>query len=205
MHFVLALLTTALPQEHLPEAKKLLDAVVDKLKESETIGFEVEQSLGPQSQGKTRCHLKRPDKARFDWGGQLVLFDGTTQWTYFSGGKTYSRLPVQGVPPYKGYGPIYTLFFQRTSAPFLRKERGAVVVGKEKAGKAEFDVLTWKGKDGDTRLWIDKDKLIYRYDETWLADGKPLLVTVTFGRWNLSPELADGFFTFTPPKGAKEE
>ena len=87
----------------------------------------------------------------------------------------------------------------------MKEDKGAVSVQKEKVGKAEFEVVTWKGKDGDTRLWIDKNHLIYRYDETWLADGKPLLVTGTFGGWNLSPKLPEDFFTFAPPKDAKEE
>jgi outer membrane lipoprotein-sorting protein len=205
MPLISAWLAASLVQEPAADAKKLLDAVVDKMKDSEIIAFEAEQTLGTNGQGKTKCYLKRPDKARFDWGGQLVLFDGSTQWTYFAGSKTYSRNSVKGVPPYKGYGPIYDLFFHKTSEPFLRGDRGAVSVKREKVGKAEFEVVTWKGKDGDTRLWIDKDKLIYRYDETWLADGKPLLVTVSFAGWSLQPKLAEDFFTFTPPKGAKEE
>jgi outer membrane lipoprotein-sorting protein len=205
MQLLVALLANSLVQEQAAAAKKLLDAVVDKMKDSETISFEAEQSLGTNAQGKTKCYLKRPDKGRFDWGSQVVLFDGMTQWTYSARSKTHSRNAFKGVPPYKGYGPVYDLFFLKTSDPFLTDDKGAVSVKKEKVGTAEFEVVTWKGKDGDTRLWIDKDKLIYRYDETWLADGKPLLVTVAFGGWDLSLKLAADFFTFTPPKDAKKE
>lgn len=205
MSLWVALLAAALVQDQGAAAKKLLDAVVDRVKDSETIAFEAEQSLGTNAQGKTKCYLRRPDKGRFDWGSQVVLFDGSTQWTYSSRDKTYSRNAFKGVPPYKGYGPVYDLFFLRTSDPFLSDDRGAVSVKKEKVGAAEFEVVTWKGRNGDTRLWIDKDKLIYRYDETWLAGGKPLLVTVTFSGWDLSPKLAADFFAFTPPKDAKKE
>jgi len=203
MHLIGIWLASSLVQDPDAAAKKLLEAVVEKLKDSETIAFDAEQSLGANAQGKTTCYLRRPDKARFDSDGQRVLFDGTIQWAYFPGRKTYSQSPVQGVPPYKGYGPIYDLFFLKSSDSILKK--GGLTIAKEKVGKAEFDVVTWKTQTGDTRLWIDKDKLLYRYDETWLAGGKPLLVTVEFSAWNLKPRLADDFFTFTPPKDAKEE
>lgn len=205
MHLLFALLASSFVQEPADAPKKLLDAVVEKIKDAETIAFEGEQSLGTNAQGKTKCYLKRPDKARFHRGDILVIFDGTTQWSYHGRNKTYSRNPVKGVPPYNGFGPIYDLFLLKTSDPFLREDRGTVSVNKERVGKDEFAVVTWKGKDGDTRLWIDKNNLIYRYEETWLADGKPLLVTVAFTKWDLKPKLEDDFFSFTPPNDAREE
>ena len=51
MPLLLALLATVAVQEPAASAKNLLDAVVEKMKDSETIAFEIEQTLGTNAQG----------------------------------------------------------------------------------------------------------------------------------------------------------
>ena len=66
--------------------------------------------------------------------------------------------------------------------------------------------LSFESKGADFELWVAADgaPVPLRFAITYVTlPGEPLFLA-EFDRWNLSPYLDPGMFSFTPPKGAKE-
>ena len=94
------------------------------------------------------------------------------------------------------YADAYEQFMQVTTSGF--------VVGKAMIGGVRCDQLVFRGPDVDWQIWIadGPQPLPYRYVVT--TRGLPAYpdYSVTMTRWDVSPNVGQARFTFTPPAGA---
>jgi len=191
-------------------AKQLLDAVAAAMKDAPDVAFECEVRLGIGELGvsqKARAVLRRPNLARLEISGAgqdaLIVLDGTTSWHWLKARNAYFKSKQLGTMKLEQYGagPVATLFFEK-NAGMLASYLSDAVVTKEKLGEEECDVVTWTVGTEPTSLWINGDRLRRHRTTRSLAQQK-FEQTFTYGTFDLSPSVADGAFTFTPPKGAQ--
>ena len=184
--------------------------------------FDVVQDWGQKIEfGEVRAiTLRRPDRARIDTtrrdgthrglifdGKQLAAFDveekvyatvekaGTTDTAldYFKNDLDM-RLPLSEL--------LSTALPQKMS-PMLGSAR---LVGENTLNGVATDHVALRGDTADLQLWIARtgDPLPQRLVITYrFEEGQPQF-EANFSGWNLSPDVADSVFTFTPAGGAQE-
>jgi hypothetical protein len=100
--------------------------------------------------------------------------------------------------------PLAELLSSKLAETLAKKVSAAYYVGEESIAGVPCDHLALRGDQADMQLWIPQDaqplprRLVITYKD---AAGQPQF-WAQFGDWNLSPEVPDSLFAFTPPEGA---
>jgi hypothetical protein len=208
------------------EADRLLRRMTDYLAGLQAFGVDTRNTLdavlasGQKIEFVMRATatVVRPNKLRADRKSDLVdqsfFYDGRTLTLYNPAEKVYAAAAVpdtlEGMLDFARdrldvvapagdflYRDVYDRFMQVTTSGF--------VVGKAMIGGVSCDHLAFRGPEVDWQVWIaDGDQpLPLRYVVTTRdVASYPEFSAVI--HWNLSPDLKDVRFSFTPPDGAKE-
>jgi hypothetical protein len=167
----------------------------------------------------TAVVVQRPNKMRSERKGDLVsevvIYDGKTITAYNGDNKYYAVTPAPdnlddalvfastalGIVPPSG-DLIYRNAFDLLTAHVTSGN----VVGKSMIGGVKCDHLAFTGPLVDWQIWIaDGDKPLPRkYVITTKDDPAQPQYIVLMSNWNVSPNLSDALFTFTPPQGTKK-
>jgi hypothetical protein len=156
------------------------------------IGFDVVQESGEKLEfGETRQFLiRRPDRVRVD----ITRRDGDTldeAIAYF-----INDLDMRF--------PLAELFSTRLAEALKAKVRSAYNVGPERIMGVPCEHIALRGDEADMQLWVAQGdrplpcRLVITYRA---AEGQPQF-WAQFSDWNLSPDVSDARFVFTPPEGA---
>jgi hypothetical protein len=101
--------------------------------------------------------------------------------------------------------PLAELFSSQLAETLPKKVRAAYDVGQESIAGVPCDHLALRGDWADLRLWIAQGdqplphRLVLTYKN---AEGQPQF-WAQFNNWNLSPDVPDSLFVFTPPGGGQ--
>jgi hypothetical protein len=211
-----------------PDARAILLRMADFLAKapafSVTIrsGYDAIQDDGQRIEfgEKRRILMQRPDHLRVDTlrsdgdRGQL-FFDGKTLTAFKADDNVFARAEKPGtvddavvylVRDLQITLPLARMF--RTSFPQdMEKQVSSIsYVEEDPLFDVPTDHLAAKAADIDFQVWIARSeqplprRVILTYKN---APGQPQF-WADFSEWTLSPRIADGSFTFTPPKAAEQ-
>jgi hypothetical protein len=184
------------------------------------IGFDVVQASGEKIEfGETRkIVVRRPDHARID----ITKRDGATSGFIFDGKEIAvfnTRENVYATATRPGTldeaidyfinqldmrFPLADLLSSQLAETLQEKVRAAYYVEQASIAGVPCDHLAFRREQADLQLWIAQGdqplprRLVITYKD---AEGQPQF-WAQFSEWNLSPEVPDSLFAFTPPEGA---
>jgi hypothetical protein len=183
------------------------------------IGFDVVQDSGQKIEfGETRkIVVRRPDHARID----ITKGDGATSGFIFDGkeialfntrGNVYATAARPGtldqaidyfMSDLDMRFPLADLLSSKLPETLPARVRAAYYVEPASIAGVPCDHLALRGDQADGQLWIAQgdQPLPHRLVITYKAEGQPQF-WAQFSDWNLSPDVPDSLFVFTPPEGA---
>jgi hypothetical protein len=184
------------------------------------IGFDVVQASGEKLEfGETRQFLiRRPDRMRVDitkrdgstsgfrFDGQEIAVFNTREQVYATAAKpgTLDEAIAYFINDLDMRFPLAELFSTRLAESLAAKVRTAYNVGAERIMGIPCEHLALRGDQNDMQLWVAQGdqplpcRLVITYRA---AEGQPQF-WAQFSDWNLSPDVSDAQFAFTPPEGA---
>jgi hypothetical protein len=184
--------------------------------------YDVVQTSGEKIEfGERRVvTLRRPDRARIDVVGRDgshrgVLFDGTQLAVFDLDQKVYATVSKPGtvdaafdyfVRDLDMRVPLRELLSANLPQQLKDVLGHTRLVGEEQLGGIATDHIAFRGDTADVQLWIPRqgDPLPKRIVITYrLAEGQPQF-KADRGPWNLSPDVPDTLFVFTPATGAEQ-
>jgi hypothetical protein len=184
--------------------------------------YDVVQDSGQKIEfGEVRAiTLRRPDRARIeatrrDGVRRGLIFDGKQIVAFDLDQKVYATVAKAGTTDaafdYFKHDldmrlPLSELFSTTLPEKISDMLGSARLVGEETINGVATDHIALRGDTADLQFWIARngDPLPQRLVITYrLAEGQPQY-EANFRDWNLSPEVADSVFTFTPAEGAQE-
>jgi hypothetical protein len=208
------------------QAMAILQRMADFLSQAQRlsvtaeIGFDVVQASGEKIEfGETRQFLiRRPDRARIDItkrdgatsgfrfdGQEIALFNAKEQ-VYATAAKpgTLDEAIAYFINDLDMRFPLAELFSTQLAETLPAKMRTAYNVGPERIMGVPCEHLAFRGEQADLQLWVVQGdrplpcRLVITYKA---AEGQPQF-WAQFSDWNLSPDVPDAQFAFTPPEGA---
>jgi hypothetical protein len=184
------------------------------------IGFDVVQESGEKLEfGETRqIVLRRPDRARIDittrdgatsgfiFDGQAIAVFNTREHVYATAAKpgTLDEAISYFINDLDMRFPLAEFFSSKLAEALPARVRTAYNVGQERIMGVACEHLALRGDGADLQLWVAQGdhplpcRLVITYTE---AEGQPQF-WAQFSDWNLSPDVSDAQFAFTPPEGA---
>jgi hypothetical protein len=184
------------------------------------IGFDVVQASGEKLEfGETRQFLiRRPDRVRvaitkrdgdtsgFIFNGQEIAVFNTREKVYATAAKpgTLDQAIAYFINDLDMRFPLAELFSTRLAEALTAKVRSAYNVGPERMMGVPCEHIALRGDEADMQLWVAQGdqplpcRLVITYSA---AEGQPQF-WAQFSDWNLSPDVSDAQFVFTPPEGA---
>jgi hypothetical protein len=183
--------------------------------------WDVTQPSGEKIEfGETRViTMRRPDRLRIEatrWDGRrrMFLFDGTQLAVSDPDLKVYATAPRPGtVDAALDYltddlhmrMPLHELFSADLAKKLASIGKARWVDADTIAGTATDHVFL-RGDGTDLQVWIAKegDALPRRIVITYRQDEGQPQFRASFTEWNLSPDVPDALFVFTPPEGAEK-
>ncbi len=217
--------TPAPPPPLEPEALARLKAMSDLLKGAAQFTFKAtadrEQPSvnGPMLDffSVSQVAVSRPNRIRLDTKGDLLAaslwYDGKTVTIYSLKSSFYGQTPAPATIDETVLMLMDRFQLPFPAAGFLLKDPYAKMMEGVKtafdAGEAEIDGvacrhLAFSEEDADWQVWVESGArpLPRRIAVTYKKiPGAPRVVT-SLSDWNLSPAIASGEFTFSPPAGA---
>ena len=208
------------------QAMAILQRMVDFLSQAQRIsvtaeiGFDVVQASGEKLEfGETRQFIiRRPDRARIDitkrdgstsgfrFDGQEIAVFNTREQVYATAAKpgTLDAAIAYFINDLDMRFPLVELFSTQLGEGLPAKMRIAYNVGPERIGGVPCEHLAFRGDQADLQLWVAEGdqplpcRLVITYKA---AEGQPQF-RAQFSDWDLSPDVSDAQFAFTPPEGA---
>ncbi|MGH8068197.1 MAG: DUF2092 domain-containing protein [Candidatus Entotheonellia bacterium] len=184
------------------------------------IGFDVVQESGQKIEfGETRqIVVRRPDQARIDitkrdGGTSGFIFDGkeiavfnTREHVYATAAKpgTLDEAIDYFMNDLDMRFPLADLLSSKLDETLPTRVRAASYVEPASIAGVPCDHLAFRGDWADLQLWIAQGnqplphRLVLTYKK---AEGQPQF-WAQFSDWNLSPNVPDSLFVFSPPEGA---
>jgi hypothetical protein len=184
------------------------------------IGFDVVQESGEKLEfGETRrVIIRRPDRARIDitkrdgatsgfiFDGQTIAVFNTREHVYATAAKpgTLDEAISYFINDLDMRFPLAEIFSTQLAETLRAEVRTAYNVGQEYIMGVACEHLALRGGRADLELWVARGdrplpcRLVITYKE---AEGQPQF-WAQFSDWNLSPDVSDAQFVFTPSEGA---
>jgi hypothetical protein len=210
-----------------PDPRQVLQKMCDFLKSQQQFTYKAEVVDDQAYQGGKKLQygidmetfVRRPDHLRVNAEGDLVdkqfYFDGKTITLYDKDHNVYGVLPA---PPdiesalqkaHQEFGVRVAL--TDLASPNLwevmnKRIKNAIYVGLHKVRGVPCHHLAFDGDVAHVQVWIDAgDKPLPRkvVMVAKKAPGSPEWMAYLYD-WNLSPQLQDNLFVFTPPEGAQK-
>jgi hypothetical protein len=209
-----------------PQAMAMLQRMADFLSRAQRfsvtteIAFDVVQSSGEKLEfGETRKFvIRRPDGARIDttkrdgatsgfrFDGQEIAVFNTKEQVYATAPKpgTVDQAIAYFINDLDMRFPLAQLFSAQLAEALPAQMRTANNIGLERIMGVPCEHLAFQGNQADLQLWMAQGdqplpcRLVITYKA---AEGQPQF-RAQFSDWNLSPDVPDTLFAFTPPEGA---
>jgi hypothetical protein len=210
-----------------PDPRLILQKMCDFLKSQPQFTYKAEVVDDQVYQGGKKLQygidmetfVRRPDRLRVNAEGDLIdkqfYFDGKTITLY---DKDHNVYGVLAVPPdiesalakaNKEFGVRVAL--TDLASPALwehlnKRVKDAIYVGLHKVRGVPCHHLAFEGGEAHMQVWIEAgDKPLPRKVVMIAGNvpGSPEWMAYIYD-WNLSPQLQDTLFVFTPPKGAQK-
>lgn len=213
---------TAIDPEALAILKKATDYLTG-LKQIRFTGYKEEDAVQESGQklqfsSSFEVCLKRPDRlfiTRTDDDGVIKRFcyDGKTATTYDEAEKVYGQIKVpdtiDGMLDYletvmEAPRPLADLLYNDLSY-LAERARAGSYVDISMFQNIPCDHLAFRGESLDWQFWIGRGEkpLIHKVVITYKAlPGEPQL-SARLAEWNVSPELSESLFHFSPPEGSR--
>lgn len=212
----------ALEEKAIAVLKRMATVLSQAQRFSVTIegGFDAVQDSGQKIEfGETRqVVLRRPDHFRIDattrdGAKSTVLFDGKDLTVFHVQENVYATAAKPGSADeamayfVQDLGlrlPLAELLNSHLDKALLENVRVANYVEPSSIAGVPCDHLALRGEEADLQVWVAQGqqplprRLVITYKH---ADGRPQF-WAQLSDWNLSPEVPDSLFVFTPPKGA---
>jgi len=208
------------------QAMTILQRMADFLSQAQRfsvtteIGFDVVQASGEKLEfGETRQFLiRRPDRVQvaitkrdgdtsgFIFNGQEIAVFNTREKVYATAARpgTLDEAIAYFINDLDMRFPLAELFSTRLAEALKAKVRSAYNVGPERIMGVPCEHIALRGDEADMQLWVAQGdqplpcRLVITYRA---AEGQPQF-WAQFSDWNLSPDVSDAQFVFTPPEGA---
>ena len=202
--------------------KRMADFLSQTQRFSVTVdtGFDVVQDSGQKIEfGETRkIVVRRPDRVRIDItkgdgatsgfifdGKEIALFN-TREHVYATAAKpgTLDEAIDYFMNDLDMRFPLADLLSSTLAETLPARARAAYYVEQASITGVPCDHLALRGDQADLQLWIAQGdqplprRLVITYKH---AEGQPQF-WAQFSDWNLSPDVPDSLFVFTPPEGA---
>ena len=148
-------------------------------------------SSGKSQSASGTIYIKKSNKYRIETGGQVIITDGTTSWTYSPKKKQVV------IDNYKEDGSSFSPNKFLFSYP---ENFYSDLDGEEKIGTADCYVLKLSprsaGNIKSAKIWIDKNDYIIKKINVNTKEGSN---TYTLKNVDLDAGVASSKFTFSPP------
>jgi len=163
--------------------------------------------------------VRRPDRVWVDHSGDIDnkqgWYDGKTVTMLDKKQKVYSVIAVPNnidemldflVDRFGDVTPLADLLLSDPYKSAMSNVRLGGYIGLHHVQGVKCHHLAFRQDGIDWQIWIEDGdrplprKLVITYKE---LPGQPQYVVI-LGKWDLSPKLPDGLFTFKPPAGAKK-
>lgn len=209
-----------------PQATQLLKRMTDYLAGLKAFGVDTHSTIEAtltsgqklEFDSTATVTLQRPNKlvARRGKGevNQAYYYDGKTLTLYNPDQKVYATLAAPAtIEPMLDFArdtldvnaPAGDLLYRDAYEQLMQDTTAGLVVGKAIVGGVRCDHLAFRKSDVDWQIWIAEgaQPLPRKYVITSPQVAGAPDFTVVMTRWNVAPQITDGMFVFTPPKGAK--
>jgi hypothetical protein len=202
--------------------KRMADFLSQTQRFSVTVdtGFDVVQDSGQKIEfGETRkIVVRRPDRARIDitkgdgatsgfiFDGQQIAVFNTREHVYATAAKpgTLDEAIDYFMNDLDMRFPLADLLSSKLPETLSSRVRAIYYVEQASIAGVPCDHVAIRGDWADLQLWITQGdqplprRLVMTYKN---AEGQPQF-WAQFSDWNLSPDVPDSLFVFTPPEGA---
>jgi hypothetical protein len=184
-------------------------------------GFDVLQETGQMIEFGSRQEItvQRPDHLRVDFSRRdgvagHVVYDGNEVVLFNPEHAVYAKAPFKGevddvfdflAEELQRPVPLRDLFASDLGDVLVEKVDSALYVGESTVGEVLCDHLAMRNENVDFQLWVAQgDKpLLHRMIITHKnEEGQPQFWS-QFLKWDTSPRVKKGDFSYTPPKGAE--
>jgi hypothetical protein len=186
------------------------------------IGYDVVQESGQKIEfGETRkITINRPDRLRIeversDGDQGLVVFDGKDIIVYDAAEKVFGKVVKPGsldqaivyfVKDLQMRLPLAQLFVTSLPAQLAKRVKTVNYVERTAIVRVVCDHLAARAETVDFQIWIAQGEqpLLQRIVITYRqAEGQPQF-WAQFSDWNLTPDVSEPLFSFTPPADAEQ-
>lgn len=189
-----------------PKAKAILDKMSTKNKAYNTITIQFDYKLENPGEGINETQkgkgVLKGEKYRLEMGGQEVICNGKTVWTYLKDAKEVQISEVskdeenESFLNPRNFFILYEKGFKYVKENDIKRDNKDVFVIKlfpEKPGAKPFHTVL---------LFIEKTNSDLQAMEVRMKDGNSFTYNIKKFEPNL--EYQDSFFTFVTPKGVEE-
>ena len=213
------------PAPAAPQPEKILQQMCDFLKSNKQFSFKAECTDDRVYAGGKKlqfafdleAYVQRPDKVRINAAGDLenkqFFYDGKTITLYDESHNSYATLEAPGTidaamdKASKEYGlrvSLVDLAESNTCALMTKGVKHSLYVGEGLVRGVRCHHLAFDKDNIQWQVWIESgEKPLIR---KLIITQKKLLGspqwTAYLTDWNLSPQLSESLFVFTPPQGA---
>jgi hypothetical protein len=162
----------------------------------------------------SRPNLMRVDVEQSDGDKNLVLFNGQDITVFIPDDKMYATASIPGDVDQAIHFlldnlhlrlPLAMMFVTKYPSELENRVRSVAVVEKD----ITMDVPCWhlaaRTNEVDFQIWIpsEGDPLPRRVVITYKNERGQPQFSANLGKWDLSPNLPEGYFAFTPPSDAQ--
>jgi len=208
-----------------PKADEILHRFCDRLKEAKQFRFQVQESFDNllesgqkvQLSNRRMVAVRRPNRLYGEISGDTsnrrVYYNGDTLTLFETDrnvyGATKARADIDATLDYvfKTYGisvPLADLVFSDPYQVMMDNVKTGTYQGIHQVGEFKCHHLAFTQETADWQAWIDagEQPLLRKFVITYKQlPGQPQYVAV-LNNWELSADLPDTTFRFTPPQGA---
>jgi hypothetical protein len=209
-----------------PKAREVLQQMCDYLKNLQQFSVKAEitedvlLTSGQRIQyGRSlEASVRRPDRFRAesvgDTDNQLLVYDGKTItlmdrsknfYTTIAAPPTIDAALEHGIKAFNLRAPLADLIYTKSYEYLTEGALSGFYAGLSKVQGVPCHHLAFRQKDIDWQIWIENSpnpvpRKFIIIDK--MAQG--LQFTAVFTKWNTSPQLEDGLFTFVAPDKAEK-
>ena len=209
-----------------PKAVEALQQMCDYLKNLQQFSVQAEITedvLLTSGQRIQYCRsveasVRRPDRMRAesvgDTDNRQIIYDGKTITLMDRGKNFYTTIPAppeldaaleHGVQAFNLRAPLADLIYTKSYEYLTEGALSGFYVGLSKVQGVPCHHLAFREKDIDWQIWIEDGQTpVPRKFLITDKKAQGLQFTAVFTKWNTSPQLEDGLFTFVAPEKAEK-
>lgn len=209
-----------------PKATEILKQMCDYLKNLQQFSVQAEitedvlLTSGQRIQygRKVEASVRRPDRLRAesvgDTDNRQMVYDGKTITLLDRNKNFYTTIAApqeldaaleHAVQSFNLRAPLADLIYTKSYEYLTEDALSGFYVGQSKVQGVSCHHLAFRGKDIDWQIWIeDSQTPVPRKFLITDKTAQGLQFTAVFAKWNTSPQLEDGLFTFVAPEKAEK-